>query len=137
MGLHQVVSEAMTRKRLAKIKKVLDGMLRTLRSREAGLVAGLGVHRGAGDLGDAARDTEDGAELVQGIERASDSIAEVEEALERLEAGTYGLCVDCGKAINPDRLAELPAAARCVKCQGRPCGTATPPTRMGPTPGGA
>lgn len=107
----------MTDKRRGEIRARLEDMLRTLRSREAGAVDGLGVHRGAGDLGDAARDTEDGADLARDAERASASIAEVEEALDRLEAGTYGKCVDCGKAIHRARLAALPAAARCVKCE--------------------
>ncbi|MDG2114206.1 MAG: TraR/DksA C4-type zinc finger protein [Actinomycetota bacterium] len=38
----------------------------------------------------------------------------VEGALERLEAGTYGACVICDKAINPARLEAMPAADRCI-----------------------
>ena len=44
------------------------------------------------------------------------SIAEIEAALERLEAGTYGLCGDCGKPISEQRLGAIPEATRCIDC---------------------
>ncbi len=44
---------------------------------------------------------------------------EVEAALERLEAGSYGLCLDCRRPIAPARLGVLPWAARCLECQAR------------------
>ena len=39
------------------------------------------------------------------------------QALERLDAGTYGLCVDCGKKIPDARLKARPEVARCVADQ--------------------
>lgn len=44
-------------------------------------------------------------------------LREAEEALERLRAGTYGICEDCGAAISGDRLRALPTARRCIKCE--------------------
>ena len=41
----------------------------------------------------------------------------VENALQRLENGTYGLCQQCGKAIDPKRLEALPWAERDVRCE--------------------
>lgn len=41
----------------------------------------------------------------------------IREALERLDAGTYGQCVDCGQALPEERLEVRPEAARCVSCQ--------------------
>lgn len=38
-------------------------------------------------------------------------------ALERLDAGQYGLCTDCSAAIPAARLDAYPAALRCVSCQ--------------------
>ena len=35
-------------------------------------------------------------------------------ALARLDAGTYGFCIDCGKPINEERLSFRPEAARCL-----------------------
>ncbi len=45
--------------------------------------------------------------------------AQVERALERVKAGAYGLCEDCGHKIPTERLKYQPAATRCVECQGR------------------
>jgi len=38
-------------------------------------------------------------------------------ALSRLEAGTYGVCVDCGRPIPEDRLSFRPEVARCLSDQ--------------------
>jgi len=43
----------------------------------------------------------------------------VDNALQRLENGTYGLCQQCGEAIAPKRLEALPWAERCVSCEAR------------------
>lgn len=43
----------------------------------------------------------------------------VKEALARVDAGTYGRCVDCGKELPAERLEARPEAARCVDCQQR------------------
>lgn len=45
--------------------------------------------------------------------------ARVRAALERLDAGTYGRCIDCGKPLPPERLEAKPDAERCVDCQQR------------------
>ena len=41
----------------------------------------------------------------------------VEEALERIEAGGYGVCLACEEAIPDKRLKALPWARYCVRCQ--------------------
>jgi RNA polymerase-binding transcription factor DksA len=43
-------------------------------------------------------------------------IAELDVALDRLDQGTYGSCVSCGRAIDPERLDAVPATARCIDC---------------------
>ena len=42
---------------------------------------------------------------------------EVRRALERLDAGTYGSCTDCGQTLPDERLDARPEAARCIACQ--------------------
>src|SRR5436309_4584493 len=44
-------------------------------------------------------------------------LTEVQRALERIDNGTYGRCVDCGQPIPEKRLEVLPWAARDVKCE--------------------
>jgi RNA polymerase-binding transcription factor DksA len=46
----------------------------------------------------------------------SENLAEIEAALEKLEAGTYGQCEDCGQAIAPARLEAMPSARLCIAC---------------------
>ncbi len=46
-------------------------------------------------------------------------LREVEDALDRLEEGTYGICEECGAAINLERLKVLPFTTYCVQCQER------------------
>ncbi len=50
-------------------------------------------------------------------DRADHQLVLVDEALARLEAGTFGTCVRCGKPIATERLEALPWAARCIDCQ--------------------
>jgi DnaK suppressor protein len=40
-------------------------------------------------------------------------------ALRRLDDGSYGLCVDCGRSVPEGRLEAKPEAARCVTCQAK------------------
>lgn len=44
-------------------------------------------------------------------------LLQVEDALNRIEAGTYGRCTNCGNAINPLRLDAVPWARFCIDCQ--------------------
>ncbi len=54
-----------------------------------------------------------------GAARARDAIADIEHALERLDAGSYGTCEECGVAIPFERLEAIPAARFCVACPRR------------------
>lgn len=42
-------------------------------------------------------------------------LADVNEALERISAGTYGICSECGKDIEEGRLEAYPAAKECME----------------------
>jgi DnaK suppressor protein len=72
------------------------------------------------DLG---RDKEDNASEV---DEYSDNVAvednlekhlkDVDEALTRMEKGTYGICENCGKEIEIERLKAYPEAKTCLSC---------------------
>jgi DnaK suppressor protein len=49
--------------------------------------------------------------------RLEESLKEVEHALEKYEAGTYGLCDSCGEPIEQARLEAIPQASLCMKCK--------------------
>jgi DnaK suppressor protein len=44
---------------------------------------------------------------------------QIDEALLRLDEGTYGICEDCGREISEGRLKAVPFARRCIQCQAK------------------
>jgi DnaK suppressor protein len=44
-------------------------------------------------------------------------LAAIDEALARIDAGTYGICVNCGAQIAPERLEAMPWATLCIDCK--------------------
>jgi len=50
-------------------------------------------------------------------DRNAAHLLEIEAAIARLDDGTYGACVRCGRPIAPERLDALPWAAHCIECQ--------------------
>ena len=51
------------------------------------------------------------------IRRLEESLNEVEHALQKYEAGTYGLCDSCGQPIEQGRLEAIPQASLCMRCK--------------------
>ena len=45
-----------------------------------------------------------------------ETLTEVEDALEKFDAGTYGICEQCGEPIPEARLEAKPAARLCINC---------------------
>ena len=52
-------------------------------------------------------------------QRLNSTLAEIEHALQKYEAGTYGLCDSCGQLIEQARLEALPQANLCLSCKAR------------------
>ena len=50
------------------------------------------------------------------VRQVQDHLVEIEEALARLDAGTYGLCERCGEPISDARLEARPVARTCIRC---------------------
>lgn len=48
-----------------------------------------------------------------------ETVKEIDQALERIDSGSYGRCELCAESIPADRLRALPWAALCVPCSGR------------------
>jgi RNA polymerase-binding protein DksA len=51
------------------------------------------------------------------LDRDLNELREIEAARQRLEEGSYGVCVNCGVEIDYRRLRASPAAIRCIDCQ--------------------
>lgn len=54
---------------------------------------------------------------IRNVDRESTLLRHVKAALRRIDAGTFGACMDCESAISPKRLAAVPWAPRCIQCQ--------------------
>jgi RNA polymerase-binding transcription factor DksA len=56
------------------------------------------------------------AQLTAVLAAARQRVADLSEAVRRLDAGGYGVCESCGAAIPAERLAARPSARTCVGC---------------------
>ncbi len=102
--------------------ELLSEVLRLRAELDASEVAISGLMRDSGDgAGDDQADTGTKnitreSELALAA-NASSMLEQTERALERLEAGTYGLCENCGKPIGKARMQAFPRATLCVDCK--------------------
>ena len=58
-----------------------------------------------------------GAQQIALLEARTRERNQLDEALRRLDEGTYGICEHCEAPISPARLRAMPFARRCIKCQ--------------------
>jgi RNA polymerase-binding protein DksA len=66
---------------------------------------------------DRSHSTQERSRLISVVETLRSNLAEVERALARIDAGTYGTCERCGKPIDPARLEARPWALLCIDCK--------------------
>jgi DnaK suppressor protein len=105
------------RERLEQRLAELDRSAATLAGEGAGQTGDLShVHQHPGDQGSEVADFERENAVIGA---AQGDRAEIEAALKRIDDGTYGFCVDCGKPIPDERLEARPEAARCLEDQAR------------------
>ena len=71
---------------------------------------------GIQDIGDEAANIYNKQVLLSLNENERKSLQEVDEALDRIENGTYGICEECGGVIGLKRLEARPVAKYCVPC---------------------
>ncbi|WP_439629858.1 TraR/DksA family transcriptional regulator [Gemmata sp.] len=102
-------------RRLGATVASLEEQVRTPTGGEAaGGISNAPLH--LGDVGSEAYNQELGATLLENEAFLRDEVA---AALERLDAGAYGTCQHCTKAIGAERLEALPYVRHCVKCASR------------------
>lgn len=66
---------------------------------------------------DRIQDANDRDWAMRGLERNSNRLRDVRDALGRIDAGTFGFCEACEENINLKRLAAVPWTTRCIVCQ--------------------
>ncbi|MEM9587440.1 MAG: TraR/DksA family transcriptional regulator [Planctomycetota bacterium] len=90
------------------LRKALDGDLSLLQE----------LHQQpTGDPLDAAADTVQDELNSQLLEVESRELAEIDEAIQRMESGDYGDCGGCGRPIPISRLRAIPYATDCIECR--------------------
>src|SRR4026208_2452674 len=90
----------------------VQGKMRDVRAEGAA-----GESKGVLDAAEASEaDIQDDIEFAL-IQMKSETLHKIEEALGRLEDGTFGYCFECGDEISERRLRALPFAVRCKDCE--------------------
>ena len=68
---------------------------------------------------DSAHSTAERSRRLSVVTALRENLRDVEQALTKIDAGTYGTCERCGDPIAPERLEALPWAALCIDCKRR------------------
>jgi DnaK suppressor protein len=109
--------------RYAELRRILEERRREMVSEVKGKIRDVRAE-GAGTpvngVLDAAESSD--ADIQEDIELAliqmkAETLSKIDEALARLEAGTFGFCTECGEEISERRLRALPFALRCKDCE--------------------
>jgi DnaK suppressor protein len=66
---------------------------------------------------DRSHSTEERSKLISVVRALRSNLRDVDRALTKMDAGTYGTCERCGKPIGPERLEALPWAVLCIHCK--------------------
>lgn len=69
------------------------------------------------DMNDEATRTMSRRLLMSIGDKSLDTLRQIEEALERIDDGEYGICAECEEPIPEGRLELVPHAIFCVRCQ--------------------
>ena len=114
----------MSRNRYAELKLMLDDRRKEIQAEVKGKMRGVREEGAWGgklnEVLDAVESSE--ADIQEDLEFAliqmkSETLSKVDDALGRLEQGTYGNCFECGEEIAEKRLRALPFAVRCKDCE--------------------
>ena len=93
------------------VHAMADAALKKTRSESSGDLSYMPIH-----MADMGTDNFDQEFTLNLMETEEDTLSQVELALERVEEGAYGTCVECEGRIPKTRLNALPYTPYCVKC---------------------
>ncbi|MFM9059367.1 MAG: TraR/DksA family transcriptional regulator [Planctomycetaceae bacterium] len=96
------------------VEAMADAALRKTRSEASGDLSSMPIHMA--DIGSDAFEQEFTLSLMASEEV---TLEQVEHALERIRARTYGTCEGCGGVIAKKRLEAIPFASLCIRCAER------------------
>jgi len=107
----------LSKQQIADLSRQLRTRYEVLRRRSAPWSADVATGAEVHDTKDAA--SAEVLDEVQAADQRRDAteMGDIEQALARMHAQTYGVCIDCGQAIGVERLQAYPTAKRCRRCQ--------------------
>jgi DnaK suppressor protein len=111
LKVYKTALEAMRSRLRGDVSTMADAALRKTRSEASGDLSSMPIHMA--DLGTDAFEQEFTLSLMACEEG---TLGQVEQALERIRARTYGACEDCGGVISKKRLEAIPFASLCIRC---------------------
>ena len=104
-----------------RLEKIRAWLVLRLRDLTEGVSHGLDELASEGhhlaDLEELAGDVSAEGVVFEQFRSSTDTIAQIEKALERLDAGEYENCEECGGEIGAERLEALPYASYCIECK--------------------
>jgi DnaK suppressor protein len=114
-------SSKLGKRKLAELRTELDSDREVLRAQitrlEAEFAEESQTRPSSDDEVDTGSATSERERTMSLTRHARSQLAMIEEALGRMDDGTYGVCVSCGDAIDPDRLEARPQSVQCMPCQ--------------------
>ena len=118
-------ADTWTEVELAGVRGELEGQAKDLRGEideaesQSNEIQQAASNEGSGDEADAGTKTFEREHEMSLANNSRDLLLQVERALARLDAGTYGRCENCGNPIPKPRLQAFPRATMCVSCKQR------------------
>ena len=123
MAVHKEPGGHMNRDRYAELKRILEERRREIMDQVQGKIRDVrseganNPNQGVLDAAESSEnDIQDDIEFAL-IQMKSETLNKIEEALHRLDEGTFGYCFECGEEISERRLRALPFAVRCKDCE--------------------
>jgi DnaK suppressor protein len=111
------------RERDAELRELLEDRRREILEQVRHKIRHVRAYHGRGSLDEVRDSVETSDALIQEdldlalLQLKSETLEKIENALARLDERTYGYCFECGEEIARQRLASLPFAVRCTRCE--------------------
>ena len=106
-------NDAVTSEARSQLEQERDDLRRQLAELGHGTEGGLTYDA---NFADSSQVTAERGEADALAAKLHETLAEVEDALSKIDQGTYGTCERCGQEIAPARLEAKPAARYCINC---------------------
>jgi DnaK suppressor protein len=121
---HKTAAAGAPRSRYAELKQMLEERRREIQAEVQGKMRGV---REEGTWGGKLNEVLDAVESAEAdiqeelefslVQMKSETLNKINDALVRLDQGSYGNCFECGEEIAEKRLRALPFAVRCKDCE--------------------